>query len=388
MNSLVIETISPLEFVEEKVKSFNKKLSKISSNSEVTYKVIKQYSSTQIIDSEEYRVIRTQLEFQIPNLKVSLGDYYLVGIIEHSNDNLIKEVPGEEVPFKFRESKSYHCDHCKMNLKRNKSIIIKDSAGEFYQLGSDCVKKYLGINPSQELKFIINPENPWEINDEDFYGYYKKSKIVEIEDVIISSVYYIKKNGYNKESIFYKIQNLFFPNPNLTKQEKYEFLSDREKIFSKENSNLYKNYYDFIQKLEDNNYIYNVKKIIQRGFVNFQNSEINYIISSPLGFLKSLKKSENNKDIFNSNEFFGEIGQKYMLELNLYNCNNSSFGWVYNFTDKDNRHYTAFNLNQKQIDFIESEKNSFTCEVEIKSHKDFSGKRFTYIKIKKLIKRK
>ena len=76
---------------------------------------------------------------------------------EHSSPT-IYVWPGEKLPLRFRESKSTQCDHCGHARQRKQTFVLRRDARStrtFMQVGSTCVKDFIGIDP---IEFMKNKE--------------------------------------------------------------------------------------------------------------------------------------------------------------------------------------------------------------------------------------
>jgi hypothetical protein len=77
---------------------------------------------------------------QAPNLP----GYSLVAAIDHTDGGaVLRTVPGEECPEQYRNA-GPDCDHCGHKRKRNVSYVLRHENGEHKQVGSTCIKDFLG----------------------------------------------------------------------------------------------------------------------------------------------------------------------------------------------------------------------------------------------------
>jgi len=84
-----------------------------------------------------------------------LAGWSFIGIAEPSpSGNLLRAVPGEAIPETFRHTGT-HCDHCLENRYRNETYIVKNDKGDHKQVGSSCLKDFLGHkDPSAIVKWF------------------------------------------------------------------------------------------------------------------------------------------------------------------------------------------------------------------------------------------
>lgn len=86
------------------------------------------------------------------------GGWYLVSVLDHTSADtpIILSVPGEELPVEYRAA-GPDCDHCKMDRRRNKTIVIRSGEppcggmDEYKQIGSTCIADYLGHKSALDI---------------------------------------------------------------------------------------------------------------------------------------------------------------------------------------------------------------------------------------------
>lgn len=74
-----------------------------------------------------------------------LDGWRLVAVVEplESGENLVKIVPGEECPTRYRESDT-HCEHCSTSRRRKEVFVMGHDDGRFVQVGRNCIADFLG----------------------------------------------------------------------------------------------------------------------------------------------------------------------------------------------------------------------------------------------------
>lgn len=73
-----------------------------------------------------------------------------VGVLNHTEEgNIIRAVPGTEVPVQYRDRRPC-CDHCQCDRNRRDTYIVRHDDGVFKQVGSNCLRDFLGhADPSK-----------------------------------------------------------------------------------------------------------------------------------------------------------------------------------------------------------------------------------------------
>jgi hypothetical protein len=67
-----------------------------------------------------------------------------VGVAQFVQDQVILSHFSDEVQVKASEIKAGHCDQCQTNRQRGKVIFVRNAEGKINQVGSTCVKDFLG----------------------------------------------------------------------------------------------------------------------------------------------------------------------------------------------------------------------------------------------------
>lgn len=160
-----------LAMTREKVAAANKRAAKAGIAAQVEVRVVE---TVEIKDTNEIGFVRTRVvhrcEFVgLEDLK--LGDWVLVGTLDHdAAGNIFRVVPGfeGEVPAEFRGTDAERCDHCGYRRQRNQTILVWNEAEGFKQVGSDCVKLFLGVSAHALIGFVSEFDES--AYDEDYFG--------------------------------------------------------------------------------------------------------------------------------------------------------------------------------------------------------------------------
>jgi len=83
-----------------------------------------------------------------------LNGWQFVGTLQHvelenETANILRAIPGETLPAQFRTAAST-CEHCKLQRRRNDTFVVRNDAGEYKQIGRQCIADFLGhADPAQ-----------------------------------------------------------------------------------------------------------------------------------------------------------------------------------------------------------------------------------------------
>lgn len=124
------------EQVEELVRKSKKILNESSIFTVIGYHIEEDKSSPHY----DQKIMEIIVEVEEPVLE----GWRLVAILDHTPEgNIIRKTGDWEIPRKYREVDS-HCDHCSTNRRRRDTYLLEHEDGDFKQVGSSCLKDFLG----------------------------------------------------------------------------------------------------------------------------------------------------------------------------------------------------------------------------------------------------
>jgi len=128
------------EKLNEKLDKLNKKAEKL----ETTPIVLRELSVEDETDEKGivWRYHNVEVSGKAPKLK---GWSFVAVLVHTPEGNIIQKVPGElDVPEKYRASPPT-CDYCKKDwIRRRDTYLVRSDAGEYKQVGSNCLSDFLG----------------------------------------------------------------------------------------------------------------------------------------------------------------------------------------------------------------------------------------------------
>lgn len=92
------------------------------------------------------------------------GWEFLATIVHTDEGNIIRSVPGYEVPANLRDKASL-CEHCNTNRVRRDTYIVRYTDGTVKQVGSTCLQDFLKIIPGRLTKAAEILFNAYDIAD-------------------------------------------------------------------------------------------------------------------------------------------------------------------------------------------------------------------------------
>lgn len=114
------------------------------------YNVVKEFEKKFTDDGRVW--YETYVELAIESHEVKLSGWVFTATIDHrENGNILRANPKQKVELdlsKYHTAPS-HCDHCSQQRKRNNTYLMSNESGELKQVGSSCIKDFIG-HPSAD----------------------------------------------------------------------------------------------------------------------------------------------------------------------------------------------------------------------------------------------
>lgn len=103
-----------------------------------------------------------KVEFRISKPEVRIAGWALAGVVEIDDQgqsqgqggNVVRPVPGRELPREFRATTPARCDHCHASRGRKVGVILVDEVGRHVQVGRQCCKDFFGHSPAGMLSSL------------------------------------------------------------------------------------------------------------------------------------------------------------------------------------------------------------------------------------------
>jgi hypothetical protein len=130
------------------LKTMNRKAGKLGKSPltlEVGERIIRKFKRTNALGIE-YDVEREYTQVTVTGERPVLSGWSLAGVkdVMGNGEMLLSEVPGVEVPARFK-SPAWNCEHCNTNRRRKQLVIVRNvETGEFKQVGKTCLSDFLG----------------------------------------------------------------------------------------------------------------------------------------------------------------------------------------------------------------------------------------------------
>lgn len=200
---------------ENKIESLNRRLEKAGVEGRFTY-TIDYNVETDPETLQEYRVAYITLN----STRIKHNGWSFVGKIENigadgENEFIYSTMKGESIQGNY-DVDQMKCDHCGKTRHRNNTYIIKDEEGNYKQVGSNCLKPFMGVSPNL---WAYDPDYLKEKLAEPDFGpgvFRPGDRVVGLEDLVATTLAltdggkkYVGSNGDSPTK--YAVTNFFFP---------------------------------------------------------------------------------------------------------------------------------------------------------------------------------
>lgn len=314
--------------------------------------------------------------------------YTFVGSLDHyslPNDVLIKTVPGESIP-QSHYNASPVCDHCgKVRARKNTYVLRNDETGEHLQVGSQCIRDFIGYDPVTIARFL---ERVWnlvdDMNDQDdgFGGggsggpvYFDPIKILEITAATIRTFGWCSRarseqDGNTATSAI--VQMIIRPPVNARdRQERRELINRIEWDEQKDRKEAVEAIEWIKTKDDENEYITNLKKLANAESI--PDSGFGMWVSLLAAYQREQERLNEKARQFKTNDWVGEVGkrQQFTAELVGVFVTSGRFGEVtiHRFVD-DGGHTLVWFAN---TDSGMEKGHTYKIKGTIKKHDEYKG---------------
>lgn len=318
------------------------------------------------IEHRDLMVPMTEMTFSQKNAVVVDGWNFL-GVVDHINDTIfqIDETVNLE-PFRYRA----FCDHCNSKRVRNKTIILRNASGELKQVGTNCIKDFVGINLDSLVHMIISLDGHKYLDDPDFlpFSFGSHEFHFELPEVLNVALKTITNHGFSSRShaepgkdsasLIWKI--LFREIP----------VGDAKAIGNADDCiSWVKNINDF------SSFWMNAKAVFRNGMVSHKT--IGIVAAAVFFYIKS---KEQEMVASNSvSEHFGIPGMRLNLNLSKISTKNMYIDtsyyegtmYIHTFQDDDGNIFVWKTTSNSLLGFSDNEKVKVRCT--IKEHNEYRG---------------
>ena len=314
----------------------------------------------------EHGIYCTFIEVQIDGNMPKIAGWQFLARIEHMSEghNIVHTYPGADLIDKKYWVVAPNCDHCNTQRRRKDTFIVTDGH-ETLQVGSSCIKDFLGHDmPSNFGSLFVT---------EDFCEEFKeKWPRIEPEwdllDVLSMTSAVIREFKWVGSSAAYNDPSLF-----ATKDRVFIQMSEREIIPIDSDQEVAKKAIKWVEDflVTDTNYLENLSAIVKIGYI--RERSFGLACSILISYYRTIEKESKNS------QWVGEIGvrQEFTIVVKSLNFIDNQYGGldVYRMEDLSGNILVWFST---QGSIMEKDKN-YTIVGTVKKHDEYKGTKQTNI---------
>jgi hypothetical protein len=335
--------------------------------------------------------IEVTVSYEIPKLNgwelVSVFDYeaYVDEQDQRHKAVFTSTVPGKELPFEYQDKEDIGCEHCGHRRYRVKSFLVQHESGEYKEVGSTCLKDFLGHDPSSFIYYcgIQDKLADWEEEYSERSGS-REEYAYDLSGVLALTSAVIKKYGWVSRSEAYEANGavtatadnvsyfLHTPDEKIDPKDRIEIEDEDREIAAKTLE-----YFTSLEK-QDNDYIMNCLRVIK----------IDRVTDKRLGIACSMiqvYRRHVEKEIEKANElpseWFGNVGNRLedceVLCTFKTHCDTMyGMSTLYKFMDNDGNIFKTFYSGHTWS--VEQEEKVKLWGT-VKKHDEWNGKKETLL---------
>lgn len=298
--------------------------------------------------------------------------------------SIIFAIPGQEVPKRFRTSDPSTCEHCGIRRHRKATYVVRHDSGEYKQVGSSCMKDFLGhSNPENLIKNVDLFAGIEGLLDE-YDGFYHVRPMWRLETFLAYTVMYVREGGWISRS---SAIDMCIPATADCVVEALQPPRSGEKEKPRPTEHDFETAQKVIEYLprlfaeKTNDYLYNLKVATESAIVTCETAGI---VASAVACYNKHIKIENAKKDHKPSEHVGNVKERFTFEAQLIGQN--FFDGVYGtthlmrFRDKDDNIFVWFSSRCADVELEENYKITAT----VKKHDEYKGTKQTVITRAKL----
>ena len=321
-----------IAFLGELLEKLNKRARKLNVPT-VGYSVIREYSVPKNLDDPlapmNYFVKIEVSEEALQDIK--LPEWELAAAITplESNENLVKVVPGKEIPESYRNADMQWCDHCK--AKRNRKdvyIVYNTETGEYAQIGRQCIRDFLGSDPSRIFNmasWVLDFNSMIDDLMDSGYGASHHRVTWSTEEFMNLACAIVRKIGYTSVKFAQEHETATSTSSSVTwllswslnredREDKQKFLAKHSIVVEDVDIEMAGKVIEWAKNLSttSNDYLYNLGVSARLGFVEYKTATL--MTSAVEAYRREVEKVEYEKKERKESNFIGNVGDRVVVK--------------------------------------------------------------------------
>ena len=141
-------------------------------------------------------VERPYVDIEFDGAVMVIGGYKPIATLDYAHQKpTVFEWPGETIPASMRDVHG-ECGHCGKSRRRNRVFILQNvETGEYLNVGSSCVKDFLGHDPKRILNLLKYLRNAAEVAEGEKW-HLSGRHFIDLEEILPVTVAVIEAFGW------------------------------------------------------------------------------------------------------------------------------------------------------------------------------------------------
>jgi len=155
-----------------------------------------------------FKTFRRIIEVQVSGPTPKINGWSFVAVLQpvsteegESLGNMLRVVPGVEIviPERFRNA-NQECQHCHTSRRRNETFVLHSDAGNFKQVGRQCLRDFLGHKSPEALaefaQYLIDAADIASMGEDEGFGGGRAVERYEAEEFLALAAATIRLYGF------------------------------------------------------------------------------------------------------------------------------------------------------------------------------------------------
>lgn len=275
------------------------------------------------------------------------------------------------------------CDHCRTNRRRNRTYLVADEDGRQLQVGSTCLKDFLGWHGSVVFLSTTDAEEAIHEVGATFYGARHADEWATL-DVLAVAWAAIQAYGFRPSHSFDTstkeiVRSLLLPRTTAEREKRAELQPyvERARPMAQTIREWVVN-----EMTGDSNYVLNLRAVLAADWVTDRN--LGLLVSAPQAWAKAqerdLVRRREREEL--DNTWAGKVGDRLEVTVRLKSVHYTSGAWgttaIYTLIGDDHRVYKWFSSSHA-LDEDDAHGTRYVLRGTVKRHDEWNGTKETHL---------
>jgi len=258
-----------------------------------------------------------------------LAGWSFIGKLDHTTipgQVIVQTIPGEVVPPEYFNNDPV-CDHCHVRRRRNDTFILRHEDGTHKQVGRQCLKDFMGHDPSKIIslinrlfKFVESDEERWGFGGGSQYYAFDHHRILQVTCAVIHKQGWVPRSACGDDQIATadEVLKYFMPPYESRAREMWErwrVSLDADNPKFEEEAIKAREWLDVLEDTGTSEYIHNLKVLAHAQDV--PTNMFGYWCSVVAAYQKAMERLRLQEKMHKLNEYAGNAKQKITCNVKV-----------------------------------------------------------------------